>query len=124
MRISALLVIGLWGLVSVCGASDSAQRDSSVATAANPSSTDWVGSPAIARHDLIKLSSTDRPDREFRSLDSARDGDVFCLKMHVFEVKRESPHSDVVEPDGQSTCQRASKYSVKMAEEPAKAPSR
>ncbi len=124
MRISGLLVILLWALVSVCAASDAARQGSSPSTAGNPSSTDWFGSPAIARHDLIKLSSTDRPDREVRSLDSARDGDVFCLKMHVFEVKREGPHSDVVEPDGQSTCQRASKYSLKMTEEPAKAPSR
>jgi hypothetical protein len=123
MRSSCLLVILLWGLVSVCEASDSARQLSSASGTAN-SSADRFNPSAIAVYDSISLPATDRPDREYRGFDSARDGDVFCLKMHIFQMKRESPRSDVVEPDGQSTCQRASKYSVKMAEEPAKAPSR
>jgi hypothetical protein len=123
MRISCLLVILLWGLISVCGASDSARQLSSASGTAN-ASADRFNPSAIAGYDSISLPATDRPDRQYRGFDSARGGDVFCLKMHVFEVKRESPHSDVVEPDGQSTCQAASKYSMKMAEEPAKAPSR
>jgi len=124
MQISCLLVILMWGLVSVCEASDSARQSSPSPAAANSSSADWFNPSAIAGYDSINLPSTDRPDRQYRGFDSASDGDVFCLKMHVFEMKRESPHSDVVEPDGQSTCQPASKYSVKMAEEPTKAPSR
>ena len=123
MRISGLLVILLWGLVSVGEASDSAPQFSSASMTAN-SSADRFNPSAFAGYDLITLPATDRPDREYRGFESARDGDVFCLKMHVFEVKREGPHSDVVEPDGQSTCQRASKYSLKITEESAKVPSR
>ena len=123
MRIPCLLVILLWGLVSVCEASDSARQLSSASGTGN-SSADRFNPSAITGYDLISLPATDRPDREYRGFDPARGGDVFCLKMHVFEMKRESPHSDVVEPDGQSTCQAASKYSMKVVEEPAKAPSR
>ena len=120
MRISCLLVLLLWGLVSVCEANDSARLSS-----ATPNSgADRFNPSAIAGNDLISLPATDRPDRNYRGFDSARAGDVFCLKMHVFEMKRESPHSDVVEPDGQSTCQAASRYSMKMVEEPARGPSR
>ncbi|HEV8047795.1 MAG TPA: hypothetical protein VGP35_08690 [Terriglobales bacterium] len=122
MRISCLLVILLWAMVSVCEASDSARPSSASATA--NSSADRFNPSTIAGNDLISLPSTDRPDREYRGFDPARSGDVFCLKMHIFEMKRESPRSDVFEPDGQSTCQAASKYSMKVVGEPAKAPSR
>ena len=123
MRISCLLVILLWNLVSLCEASDSARQLSSASGSAS-SSADQFNPSAFAGYDSISLPATDRPDRQYRGFDSASGGDVFCLKMHIFEMKRESSHSDVVEPDGQSTCQAASKYSMKMAEEPAKAPSR
>jgi hypothetical protein len=39
-------------------------------------------------------------------------------------MKRQSPDSDVTEPDGQWTCRRASKYSMKTVEEPGKIRSR
>jgi len=70
------------------------------------------------------LPEPDREDWVYRGFNRERDGDVFCWKMHIFEVRRESPHSDVTVPHAQWTCQRASKYSVKTAEEPAKVPSR
>ncbi len=123
MRVSCLLVILVLGLVSICEAGDSARQLSS-ATGSENSSADKFNPSAMASNDLISLPAADRPDREYRAFDSARGGDVFCLKMHVFEMKRESPHSDVVEPDGQSTCQAASKYSMKVVEDPPKAPPR
>ncbi len=122
MRISCLLVILLWGLVSVCEASDSVRQLSSTSATAS-SRSDGFNPSAVAANDLISLPAMDRPDQQYRGFDSARSGDVFCWKMHVFEMKRENPHSDVVEPDGQSTCQAASKYGMKVVGEPAKAPS-
>jgi hypothetical protein len=124
MRTSGLLVVLLCGLVSVCGASDSARQSSAPAAAANPFSPDWFDTSAVGRYDFVKLPATDRSDREYRRFDPARDGDVTCYTMHIFGMKRESPRSDVTEPDGQWTCQRASKYSVKKVEEPGKAPLR
>ena len=120
MRISCLLVILLWVLVSVCEASGSARQLSSASETRNPSA-DRFDPSAVAGNDLISLPTT---DWEHRGFDSNRGGDVFCLKLHIFEMKRESPRTDVVEPDGQSTCQAASKYNMRAVEEPAKAPSR
>ena len=117
MRIQGLLAILFSGLVSICGASDSALQSSS--PSANPFGADW-SNPSAAHHDLMDLTTA---DQRYRGFDSARGEDMFCLTMRVFEMKRESPHSDVVEPDGQSTCQRASKYIVKKAEEYGAAPS-
>jgi hypothetical protein len=118
MRIHGFLAIlfGVW--VAVCGASDSVLQGSS--PSASPFSADWFN-PSAARHDLMDLPTT---GRQYRGFDFARDEGMFCLKMRVFEMKRESRYSDVVEPDGQSTCQRASKYSVKKAEEFGAPPSR
>ena len=122
MRISGLLVVLLG--VSVCAASDSARQSASAAATTNPFSSDWFDPSAIARHDFIRLPASDRADRESCGLDSERDGDVTCYTMHIFGMKRESPDSDITLPDGQWTCQRASKYSVKIVEEPGKAPPR
>lgn len=124
MRISALLAILLWGLASVCGASDSARQGSSPSTAASPLSADWFSPYTVPRYDFVKLPAPDRSDWVYRGFNPERGGDVFCLKMHIFEVKRESPHSDVTVPQAQWTCQPASKYSLKTTDEPAQAPSR
>jgi hypothetical protein len=119
MRYFGLLVVLLCGLVSVCGARDSARQSSSPA---NPYSADWLDASGIVRPDFS--ATGDRSDQDHRRFDSARDGDLTCYTIHSYLVKRQSRDSDVTEPVGHSTCQRASKYSVKTVEEPGTAPSR
>ena len=124
MRISGLLVVLLCGLVSVCVARDPSRQSSSSQAAANPLSSERFNSSAIAQHDFFDLPGSDRTDRDQQRLNWSEDGDVVCYTIENFLVKRESPHSDVTEPYGYSTCLPASKYSVRMVEEPGKAPSR
>jgi len=124
MRISGVIVVLLWGLVSLSVAGDSARQGSSPAAAANSFSADRSNPSAIGGYDFVKLPAPDGSDGVYRGFNQERDGDVLCLKMHVFEVKRESPHSDVTEPRAQWTCQRASKYSVKTTQQPDNAPLR
>ena len=123
MRLFGLLFLLLCGLVSVCAASDSVRQSSSPQAPVNSFSSDWFDPSAIAHHDFIKLPASDGADRNYRGFNSERDGDVTCYTIQNFLVKRE-PHSDVTEPYGYSTCLPASKYSVKIVEEPGKAPPR
>ena len=113
MRISALLVILLCGLVPVFGASDAARQASSPQTTANSFNPEWVDSSAIAHYDFDHHRS-----------DTARDGELICYTIQNFVVKRTSPHSDVTEPHGYSYCLPSWKYGVKIVQEPGKAPSR
>jgi hypothetical protein len=123
MRTFGLLIVLLCGLVVVCGASDSS-RQSASQPAASSLTADWFNPSATVSHDFIRLPASDRADREYGGPDPERDGDVTCYTMHIFEMKREGPHSDVTVPDGQWTCQRASKYSVKKVEGMGQSPSR
>lgn len=123
MRISGLLVILLWGLVSVCGASDSARQGSSPPTAGNYFNPGGLSTSAIPGH-LFQVVPSDRLDRDDSRYYLGRDGNVTCFTMHTFVVKRESPHSDVVDPAGQATCLPGSKYDLKKADELGTAPSR
>ncbi len=122
MRILGLLVL-LFALVSACGARDTGQSPSSQ-PAVNSSNSDLLSPSAIARQDLVQVWPSDRADRDSSLPSSARDRDIICFTMHTFLVKRESPHSDVTEPVGESTCLSGPKYNVRKVEEPAKAPSR
>jgi hypothetical protein len=124
MRISGLLLILLCGLVPVCGARDAARQSSSPQSAANSFNSDLISPSAIAHQDFVQVPASDRADRDHRRSESARDGDVTCYTIESYLVKRESPHSDVTEPAGHSTCLPASKYGVKKVEEPGRAPSR
>jgi len=130
MRTFGLLIVLLCGLVLVCGASDSARQSASLAAAVNPYSADWFNPSAIGRYDFVKLPPSDQSDwvyrgvNPYRGFNPERDGDTTCYTMHIFGMKRESPHSDVTVPDGQWTCRRASKYSVKKVEELNQTPSR
>jgi len=117
MRTSGLLILLLCGLVSVCLASDSAWQNASPAAELNPYSADWFNPSAIGRYDFVKLPANDDGESVYRGFNQKRDADVTCYTMHIFGMKRESPRSDVTLPDGQWTCQRASKYSVKTVEE-------
>jgi len=124
MRISGLLVVSICGLVSVCGAVDQLRQSSVPAAAAASFNSDLSNDASgIVRPDLSGLATIDGADRDHRRFDQARDGDLTCYTIESFLVKRTSRDSDVVEPAGHSTCQRASKYGVKKAEEPGKAPS-
>ena len=122
MRTRGLLILLLCGLVSVCGASDSARQSASQPASANSLSADWFTPSATVPHDSIKLPSN-LADRESRGFDSERDGDVTCYTIQNFLVKRK-PYSDVTEPYGYSTCLPSSKYSVRKVEEPGQASQR
>jgi hypothetical protein len=124
MRRSSFLFALLWALVSLCGASDQARQTSSPQAAAISVNSDtFDNSSGIVRPDFSGLAASDRVDWDGRRFDPARDGDVTCYTIESYLVKRKSPDSDVVEPAGHSTCQRASRYSVKKADEPRKVPS-
>ena len=118
MRIFGLLVL-LCGMVVVCGAADQPRPSASAQTAVASANSDFERSSGIVRPDYSGLV-----DRDHRRVDSDRDGDVTCYTIESYLVKRSSRDSDVVEPAGHSTCQRASKYGVKAAEEPGGAPAR
>ncbi|HWY54621.1 MAG TPA: hypothetical protein VNZ03_09165 [Terriglobales bacterium] len=119
MRNFGLLLILLCGLVSVCGASDSVRQSASPAAATNPFSSDWDDASGIVRPAFSTANDRSDPDRHFD-----RDGELTCYTIHTYLVKRQSGDSDVIEPVGHSTCQRASRYGVKKVEEPRSAPSR
>jgi hypothetical protein len=123
MRNSGLLVVLLCGSVSVCRASDSALQSASQQAAGNSLRSDWLDASGIVRPDYSGMAAS-FSDQDRRRFDSARDGDLTCYTIHSYLVKRQSPDSDVTEPVGHSTCQRASKYNVKKVEGPDKPPSR
>ena len=120
MRISGLLIVLLGGLVSVCGASDPLRQSSSPQTAANSFNSDLLSTSGILHPEFSGLAASDRGAGDYHS---AQNGDLTCYTIERFLMKRESPHSDVTELAGHSTCQRASKYSVKTVQEPDKTPS-
>jgi hypothetical protein len=124
MRISGLLVILLCGLVSVGGASDAVRQSSSAKATASSFNPDGSSTPGIVRPDFSGPAGSDRADRDHRRFDPAGDGDVTCYTIESYLVKRESPHSDVTEPAGHSTCLPASKYGVRKVEEPGGTPPR
>jgi hypothetical protein len=123
MRIFSLLMVLLCGPALLCRASAGEPQSSSSDAAVSSQNSDWFDTSAVAHHDFLKPSASDRTDQDYQRLDAERDGDANCYTMHVLGMKRDSPHSDVTEPSGDWTCQRASKYGVKMVEAPDKAPS-
>jgi hypothetical protein len=124
MRRSSLLVVLLWGLVSICGASDETRQSSFPSAAATSPSSDWFNASGIVRPDFSGTAASDRSDQDGRRVDPPRDGDLTCYTIQSYLVKRQSRDSDVIEPVGHSTCQRASRYGVKKVEELGTAPSR
>jgi hypothetical protein len=115
MRIFGLLVLSC-GLVTVCGAVDQVRQGASSQTAVASFKPDFERSSGIVRPDFSGMATGDRGDRDRRRLDSDRDGDVTCYTIESYLVKRQGRDSDVVEPAGHSTCQRASRYGVKKVE--------
>ncbi len=121
MRILGLLTVLLCGPGLVCRASAAEpQQSSSSQPAVSSFNSELISPSAIARQDLVQVPA----DRHYSRSVSARDGDVTCFTMHTFLVKRESPHSDVTEPAGETTCLSGPRYSVRKVEESGKAPSR
>jgi hypothetical protein len=117
MRASFLflfLLALLCGLAGVCVAGDQARPSSSsrfdsAEGIVHPEDVALANDPAA----LERLSRELARDRD-------RDDDVTCYTVQSYQVKRQSRDSDVVEPVGYSTCQRASKFGVKKADEPDK----
>jgi hypothetical protein len=119
MRIFGLLVL-LCALVAVGGAAERPRQSASPQVAAASFNSDFDGAFGIVRPDSSGLAADDGDRRRF---DEARDGELTCYTIESYRVKRQSPDSDVVEPAGHSTCQRASRYGVKTVQEPGKVPS-
>jgi hypothetical protein len=117
MRISSLLLALLCGLASVCGALDQSRQNSSPRAEVGSFNPELSATTGIIRPTL-DLAPGDRLDRDGLRSNSERDGDLTCYTIDSYRVKRESRDSDITEPVGHSTCQRASKYSVKSAEQP------
>jgi hypothetical protein len=111
MRISGVLVALVCGLISVGAAIEQPQQSASSQMVASSNPERFDGAAGIGPDS----SASDRADREYRRLDPSRDGDLTCYTMDSYLVKRQSADSDVVEPSGHSSCQRASKYGVKAA---------
>jgi hypothetical protein len=108
MRVTSLLAVLACGLVSLISAS--AQT-----TGAPPSKPNQVeAAVGIIRPPDFLDSAEDSSDRD-RHSDSERD--KVCYMLRTYRMKRERPDSDVTERDGYSTCQRASKFGVKKAEQ-------
>jgi hypothetical protein len=117
MRNSALFAVLLCVLVSVCEASDQPRQFSSSQAAVTSFDSDRFDSAAgIVHPDGSGLLTSDRADSDRRYFDPTRDRDVTCYTVQSYLVKRQSPGSDAVEPVGYSTCQQASRYSVKKTE--------
>jgi len=125
MRILYLLVVSLFGIVSVCTAGDQPKQIPSHAfDSAQPSDSDLFDSSfGILRTDIAQIVEDGQRDPNHRYFHE-HDSEVTCYKMRSYLVARESPDSDVVGPAGYSTCQPASKYGVKRADKPANAPAR
>jgi hypothetical protein len=70
------------------------------------------------------LDSSSAPgnlDDSNHRFDSERD--KVCYMLRTYRMKRERPDSDATESAGSSTCQRASKFGVKKAEQSGKSSS-
>jgi len=121
MRTSFLflfLLLLMCGLAGVCMAGDQARSSSS---------SRFDSAAGIVHPEDVALASdpaaVERLSRD-RARDRDRDDDVTCYTVQSYRVKRQSRDSDMVEPAGYSTCQRASKFGVKKADEPDQASSR
>jgi hypothetical protein len=118
MRISGLMFVLLWGLISVGAASDPLRQSSSSQAAATFSNVDRFNSGSgILRPDFSSLAASDREGGDHRRFDPARGGDLTCYTIESYLMKRQSPNSDVTELAGHSNCQPASKYGVKKAQD-------
>jgi hypothetical protein len=112
MRIPFLLVAFLCGVVSLSVAGEQPRQSSS--------SRFDSASGIVHPGDLEQEPAV----RERLGRELAEDGNVTCYTVQSYRVKRQSADSDAVEPVGYSTCQRASKYGVKKADQADKAASR
>jgi hypothetical protein len=67
--------------------------------------------PSVRMFQVKNHSATSTP-----TVDSPRDGDVFCLKIRSYVVARDSKNSDSTHPVSYSTCQPSSRYGLKTTE--------
>jgi len=115
MRILVVSALLLCGLVSLCVASDEPRR---------AASSRFDSASGIVRPDDLSQGLRDPAVRERLRRELAEDGDVTCYTMQSYLVKRQSRHSDTVDPVGYSTCLAASKYGVKVTKDSEQAPTR
>jgi hypothetical protein len=112
MRVTSLLAVLACGTVSLITAS--AQTTKATSSKSDPIE---VG---IIRPASVSDSADDLADLG-RRFDSEQD--KVCYMLRTYRMKRERPDSDATESAGSSTCQRASKFGVKKAEQPGKSSS-
>lgn len=101
-RISFLLLFALAILLSLPARADDQSSTVRLLT------SDQVES---AHFDLDGLSALGTPAGSSRPVDS----DATCYTIDAYRVRRESPGSDVVFPDGRRTCVPVERFKVKSA---------
>ncbi len=140
MRVTGLLAISLFCLISFALASVCAAPASDQALPTNPSTATASGAattPAESIAPWQSLISVDSFDKRYGILhngpDSATDAldrpaqryfehmkqeeDGVCYKLRSYKVARDDRDSDSTHPVGYSTCQRASKFQMRSADE-------
>lgn len=131
-QVAALLLLSLFCVVPL-----SAQDSTSSSLVATPPQTKLLDNPfRNAPADPFKLhlspapkTNSANPFSDFSSgktyvvygatpeADLNPEGDVTCLSMRTYKVKRDDPRSDAVRPAGYSTCQPTKRFGVKSAVE-------
>lgn len=105
----------LWGLISVCAASDQpkpAPKSAAVSSDSEPSDARW----GIIHTEVSQPDSDFQLDPNHRYVQREQPRTVTCLKMRTYLMARESRDSDATEWVGYATCLPSSKYDVKRAD--------
>jgi hypothetical protein len=134
MRLLDLLVIFLFSLtfVGVAAAADQSGQSSSAplaqANLLQPPSDEVIPDVvSLSRDSGYDLIHPNEIHPNFRDSDLVRpyryspgmsDGDSLCYAMRSYFMEREARDSDVTSPAGYATCQKASRFAVKLAVNP------
>jgi hypothetical protein len=99
MRLPSLLGLAL-AICGTCLASKAATSANSISDLKQtlPAPTRFVFDPNLDSGSILSPAQAD--------------GDVVCLTMRTYMVRRESPRSDVVRPTGYTTCMESKKIHV------------
>jgi hypothetical protein len=112
MRVSRLLTLLL--LISVCAATAAAQS--------SPGNSSDSSQPASARNPETGTSENGsvaiRPmDSRSQHILTLQQDEKTCYTLRTYRVARENPESDSTRPAGYSTCQRATRFQLRTADD-------
>jgi hypothetical protein len=140
MRVTGLLVLSLlclisFCLISVCAVPASAQESPAIGASASPANSASPSELLMAADSFDKRYGILRndPDSDLGALDTPaqryfarmkHEEDGVCYKLRSYKVARDDRNSDSTHPVGYSTCQRASRFQMRNAEEPMEMSSR